>query len=76
VVLALVDLLIVLVVAAIGVVGRFVFRRPWTVEAHSSTGEQHEVPVVGWRRAGEKVGSIAHDIKRGLPIGTGPAEQM
>lgn len=63
--LALVDLVVILVVAAIGVIGRLVFRRPWTVEACASTGERHEVRVVGWRRAGEAVRALARDVEDG-----------
>ncbi len=74
--LALVDLVIVLVVAVIGVVGRLVFRRPWTVEACSATGERHEVRVVGWRRAGEMVHAMAREIEYGNPIDTGPATTL
>lgn len=71
-VLALVDLVLVLVVAAVGVVGRFVFRRPWTVEARSPAGERHEVHVVGWRRAGERVRALAEDLQHGSTIGSDP----
>ncbi len=70
--LALVDLIVVLVVAAIGIVGRVAFRRPWTVEARSATGERHEVRVVGWRRAGEQVHAMVRDIEYGN-LGRGPA---
>lgn len=63
--LALVDVVLVAVVAVLGVVGRVVLRRPWTVEAVSATGGRHQVRVVGWRRAGEAVESLAQDIRHG-----------
>ena len=65
--LALVDLVVVLGAAVSGVVARVVFRRPWTVEARSETGEILEARVVGWRKAGATVKQIARNIEFGLP---------
>jgi hypothetical protein len=70
--LALMDLALVLVIAAAGIIGRFLFRRPWTVEARATTGDRHEVQVVGWRRAGESIVAMAGDIEHGAPLGGGP----
>lgn len=63
-VLAIVDLVIVLLLVVVGVLARVVLRRPWTVEA---TGGDHviERQVVGWRRAGEEVALLAHEIEHG-----------
>jgi hypothetical protein len=62
--LALVDLLVIFVVVVAGVVGRVVFRRPWTVEA--TTGDQRLTRhVVGWRRAGDAVQELADELRHG-----------
>jgi hypothetical protein len=63
--LALVDLVVVVVATALGVTGRVCFRRPWTVEAVSATGERYGVGVIGWRNAGEMVRSLGEDIRHG-----------
>jgi hypothetical protein len=63
--LAAVDLVVVVLATLIGIVGRVVFRRPWTVEAVSAGGERHEVEVVGWRRAGEAVECLGQEIRHG-----------
>lgn len=70
--LALVDLVIVVVATALGVVGRVVFRRPWTVEAVSVTGERYQARVVGWRGAGEMVDALGQDLRHGRPPGDRP----
>lgn len=46
--IALGELLLVLVLALAGIVGRVLFRRPWIVDAVSPTGEHRAWPVVGW----------------------------
>jgi len=61
--LALIDLALVLLLFAGGVVARLVFRRPWTVEARSSAGDVVERQVVGWRRAGEEVTALAQQLR-------------
>jgi hypothetical protein len=66
-ILALVDLVVVLLVAVVGVVSRVLFRRPWTVEARSSTGEHHEGRVVGWRRSGALMREMGVELQHGRP---------
>lgn len=46
--IALGELLIVVVLAVAGLVGRVLFRRPWTVDAVSPDGEHTMWSVVGW----------------------------
>jgi hypothetical protein len=48
-----------------GVVGRLIFGRPWTVEARRDGGAEPvvEVPVKGWRRAGETADKLAREIE-------------
>jgi hypothetical protein len=71
--LALVDLALVLAVTAAGLIGRLLFRRPWTVEARATTGDLHEAHVVGWRRAGELAAAMARSIENGASLGPGRA---
>ncbi len=46
-----IDLMIVLVPLVVALVGRVLFRRPWTVEATAGNGERVMAEVVGWRAA-------------------------
>lgn len=57
--IALGELLFLLVLTVAGVVGRVLFRRPWTVDAVNDAGEHHTWEVVGWRRSGEAQRYIA-----------------
>lgn len=63
--LALVDLVFVVIVAVAGVVGRVLFRRPWTIEARAADGRQQEVRVVGWRKGGTVIDDLAAEIRHG-----------
>ena len=56
------DLLFVVLLAAVSVAARVLFRRPWIVEA-STTGEQHQRPVVGYRASREMVDDTARSIQ-------------
>ncbi len=64
---AVFDLALVLLVAVAGVVARFVFRRPWTVEAVADDGTSYAWRVVGWRASGEQVARVAECIAAGVP---------
>jgi hypothetical protein len=48
-----VDLILAILLTALGVAGRLLFRRPWVVEAASDTGDRHRWQVVGWRASRE-----------------------
>ena len=63
---ALVDVLVLLVIAGLGVVGRIVFRRPWVVEARSSGGGVLRWRVVGWRASREFRGRAAESLGAGV----------
>lgn len=55
------TLLIIPVTFVIGVIGRVLFRRPWTLEASGGPGRRVEWNVVGWRassQAAERMGWI------------------
>lgn len=46
---ALGELVLILLLAVAGVIGRVLFRRPWTVDAASPQGDRHTWSVVGWK---------------------------
>jgi hypothetical protein len=47
--IALGELFFILLLVVAGVIGRVVFRRPWTVDAVAPSGAHHAWSVVGWR---------------------------
>jgi hypothetical protein len=68
----LADVVFLLVVAAVGVALRVLFRRPWKVVAESDDEpvERFEFPVVGFRASGAEVATIEQRIRtRGHPMG-------
>ena len=60
--IALGELLLVVVLALGGLVGRVLFRRPWTVDAVGPDGRHHRWSVVGWRPSESARGFIAERI--------------
>jgi hypothetical protein len=56
------DLLFLVLLAAVSVAARVFFRRPWIVEA-TTPGEQHQRPVVGYRASREMVENTARSIQ-------------
>jgi hypothetical protein len=60
-----VDLVLVILLTALGVAGRLLFRRPWAVEAASDTGERHRWQVVGWRASSELVADVVNALAHG-----------
>ncbi|HVF73499.1 MAG TPA: hypothetical protein VM938_00515 [Acidimicrobiales bacterium] len=66
VVVAAVEAALLVVAVVLGVAARFVFRRPWIVQA-SRVGHPGRVAwkVVGWRRSGEVVDVIARRLQLG-----------
>ena len=66
---ALGELLLVLVLAVGGAIGRVLFRRPWTVDAVGPDGEHHQWSVVGWRASGAARRFVADRI---AATGTAP----
>jgi len=73
-VIFLVELLIVVVIVGAGVLGRVLFGRPWTVQAHEPRTERtFEWKVQGWRASGKLVDSIAEQLRTtGQPAGGTP----
>ena len=68
------ELLLLVLICLVGVAGRVLFRRPWTVIARSeATGSprRHEWRVVGWRRSTRLIEDVIDSLKSGrdLPAG-------
>ena len=59
------EVLVVLLAAVFGLVGRVLFRRPWTVRA-SAQDERAEWRVRGWRASGELVEKICMQLASGV----------
>ena len=70
--IALGELVLVLVLAVAGVIGRVLFRRPWTVDAVGPDGEHHAWSVVGWGASGEARHFVADRI---VATGTVPTDE-
>ena len=65
--LAVIDLLALMLLTALGVVARVVFRRPWMVEAVGPDEVRRTWRIVGWRASREAVDSIADGLAHGAP---------
>lgn len=63
----LVEPLVFLLLAGVGLMGRVAFRRPWTLEARVVGGPTKlSWSVSGWRNSREKLDEIATALERGL----------
>jgi len=59
-----IELALILVAVGLGVLGRVLFRRPWTVEARvDGTSQGGEWKVAGWRASGDLLSSVAHKLE-------------
>ena len=67
-VLVVVDLMVALVLTALGIAARLLFRRPWTVEAVSEAGDRHRWRVVGLRASRENAADVANALAHGNPL--------
>jgi hypothetical protein len=72
--LAVLDMVLVLLFAVVGLVARVVFRRPWVVEARAGDGSGHEWRVVGWRRSGRAMDELRQLLAAGADVGSTPTE--
>jgi hypothetical protein len=59
------DLILAILLTALGVAGRLLLRRPSSVEAVSDAGERHHWQVVGWRASGELVADVVNALAHG-----------
>jgi hypothetical protein len=69
-----IEFLIVLVALVAGVVGRLVFRRPWTVFARSGA-TVHYRPVVGWRASRRALDEMAARLSSGSELEPAPGDR-
>lgn len=68
------ELLIIVAIVGLGVMGRVLFGRPWTVEARRTDDtEAFEWKVSGWRASRDLVQSVSDQLRAtGLPTGGSP----
>ena len=60
------ELVILGMLLAAGVIGRTVLRQPWVIEARSSdTPRALEWRVQGWRKSGKLIDQVASDVSAG-----------
>lgn len=72
----LLELLLVLAVVCLGVAGRVLLGRPWTVEAQrGGSDEVLEWKVRGWRASDAKVTEVAEHLEAGLTPPDGQASR-
>jgi hypothetical protein len=73
-----VEVLIIVLALAITLAAKFLFRRPWFVEAvRERDGVRRRWAVVGWRRSGEFVDEVARSFEAGIPFrATGDAREL
>ncbi len=62
---ALLDVLLVILLTLLGVIGRVVFRRPWTIEAVGDDDSRYAWHVVGWRESKALVTELADRLRVG-----------
>jgi hypothetical protein len=65
--LLVLDFVVVLILLALAVAGRVLFRRPWTVAA-TRDEERYVAEVVGWRNALHTRDELAEKLRLGYPI--------
>ncbi len=63
--LIVIDLVVALVLLVLALMGRVLFRRPWTVAATTSNGARITAEVVGWRAALRWRDEMAGLLERG-----------
>jgi hypothetical protein len=74
-----IELIVVGVLLASGVMARTIFRKPWVVEARSGDSLTSlrllEWQVRGWRKAGKLIGQVASELSAGRePLAAGLPE--
>jgi hypothetical protein len=60
--IALGELLVLVLLAVAGIVGRVLFRRPWTIDAVGPDGTYQRWGVVGWRASGAAQRFVAQTL--------------
>ena len=59
---ALVDVVILLLLAVLGLIARVLFRRPWLIEAHKPGTDALRWRVVGWGPSSQKVEEVRQSL--------------
>ncbi|MGH9111391.1 MAG: hypothetical protein ACRDZN_03695 [Acidimicrobiales bacterium] len=70
--IALGEFVFVVVLAAAGIIGRVLFRRPWTLDAVGPSGEHYDWSVLGWKASGAARQCIADRITK---TGAAPTDE-
>jgi hypothetical protein len=65
---ALLDLLLLLVLALLGLAARVLFRRPWIITAHAGDGAVQSWRVTGWSASRERRDQIEQRLRAGLDL--------
>lgn len=60
--IALGELLLIVLLALVGAIGRVLFRRPWTIDAVGPDGARHEWRVVGWKASSAARGFVSERV--------------
>ena len=68
------ELLLVIVIALAGIIGRVVFRRPWIVFAKSGDAN-HQWPVVGYFNSRRHIQEIAGQLALGTQLEPAPLDR-
>lgn len=63
---AVVDVVVLLALTGFGIVGRVLFRRPWTIEARAGDGTTYRWHVVGWQASGRFRAEAAECLVAGI----------
>lgn len=73
-----VEVLIVVVILAVTLAAKFLFRRPWFVEATTKgpPARRRRWAVVGWRRTNEVMDEMARAFEAGTPYRSPHAREL
>lgn len=65
------ELLVIAAIVGLGLIGRVLFRQPWTVEARQQGADHaYEWKSRGWRASGDLVQTVGEQLRStGLPTG-------
>jgi len=62
----LVEVLLFVLLAGLGLFGRVLLRRPWKIEARADDGRRTVREVAGWRDSRDAIAQLAADAERGV----------
>lgn len=67
----LIEVVVLVAVTVLGIAGKVLLRRPWTVAAESDDGTRVTWRVVGWRASREHVDTVADALEHGYVLPRG-----